>query len=140
MIDEAEGKSTVFHLIIAVVVILLALAGAPRARAAEIQMPILESPFCVSESVAEAMLDKFITDGRAVEVHKIGGDLAAGWLESFNTGQPPITDYKADVIWIVSYPDTQWVLLAFFLEGKTCRSTQMPLSVFLKTLRRSGQL
>ena len=99
---------------------LLSLTVAARADGQHIAV----GPLCVTESDATQQMQSWleIHDGSTLSIME--DEEAAAWLSVFNTDMPPITDYKADKLWIVDNPkeDGDSLYVALFSGGKTCNS------------------
>lgn len=102
------------------------------ARAEPAQMHIPDSPFCIKEADATAKVQAFLKahDGATLDV--LDDESAAAWIDAYNNGLPPSTDYQADKIWIISDPkradDT--LLLELFVRGETCHGLMLPMRMF----------
>ncbi len=110
-------------------------------RAQDVEQRMLAPPFCIGQSDATAQVRAMTKTNPDVHLEIIEGDDAAAWIASFNA-LPPISDYVADTLWVISSPTWTDVVVGFFHDGTTCLSRQLPVAMFaaIQAHAREGAL
>jgi hypothetical protein len=103
----------------------LILAALWASPAAAVDVPVVDNPFCLSETDATGKLAAYLKSHPDADFDMLEGERAKAWVDAFNA-LPPTSIYPAEKIWFLHFNGLDFARVTLVSGGAVCMTTQIP--------------